>query len=248
MSDLSVVLTVHNETTVSGPTMRAADVAVAAARADGLTVETILALDKATPASKSYFAQSRFDHWSRHAIEEGDLGRARNAILPTTNGRYIAFLDADDLFSQNWLVEGVRRLRRADSEGRRVIAHPELNVLFDGANTLVRNIPSSSPLFTPYFAYLRNYYDALCLAPREAHEQFPYSSIEVSQGVGYEDWQFGLETLDGGWEHVIVPDTIIFKRRRDESLVTRSNTQRLLIRKIAAMAIDRIRDLGAASR
>ena len=40
-------------------------------------------------------------------MHEGDLGRVRNALVPRATGRYIAFLDADDLFSENWLAEGL---------------------------------------------------------------------------------------------------------------------------------------------
>ena len=47
-------------------------------------------------------------------MDEGDLGRVRNALLPDTDGAFIAFLDADDLFSENWLAEGLRR-----GQGRR---------------------------------------------------------------------------------------------------------------------------------
>ncbi|HEX7738964.1 MAG TPA: glycosyltransferase family A protein [Marmoricola sp.] len=244
MTDLSVVLTAHSETAVCGPTVRSADDAIAAARAEGITVEAIVALDRATEATTAYFRQDRFDHWDRRVYDEGDLGRVRNAALPETSGRFIAFLDADDLFSENWLVEGVRRLRRAEDAGERVIAHPELNVQFDGAQVVLRNIAQRSPLFTPYFAYVRNYYDALAMAPREAHLEVPYGANDLSDGVGFEDWQFGLETMGAGWEHVIVPDTIIFKRRRDFSLVVESSSRKTVVRQLPAMAIDRVRDLN----
>src|ERR671924_1621146 len=108
--DLTLVVTAHDETLVCGPTMRSADLSVAEARDRGYTVETIIALDKATAATSDYFHQSRFDHWERWEMGEGDLGRVRNAIVPRTKGRYIAFLDADDLFSDNWLAEGIAAL------------------------------------------------------------------------------------------------------------------------------------------
>src|SRR4029079_18513397 len=100
-TDLTLVVTAHDETTVCGPTMKSADLAVAAARAAGLTVQTVIGLDRATDATTAYFFQSRFDHWERWEYDEGDLGRVRNALLPRTDGRLIAFLDADDLFSEN---------------------------------------------------------------------------------------------------------------------------------------------------
>ena len=246
-TDVTLVLTAHDETAVCGPTMRSADDAVALARESGLTVQTVIGLDNATEATASYFAQSRFDHWERWVYEEGDLGRVRNAITPRTDGRLIAFLDADDLFSENWLVEAVRVLDAAAERGERAIAHPELNMVFDGNRSVLVNVPDDSPIFTPHLLYVRHCYDSLCMAPREAHLDIPYVSRDVPNGLSYQDFQFTIESLDAGWSHVVVPDTIIFKRRRDFSLVTESNTRKSIVRSLPAMAIDRVRDLGRRS-
>ena len=69
--DLALVVTAHDETAVSGPTMRSADRAVAAARDAGLSVQTILALDAATEATTAYFGQACFDHWERQVFCPG---------------------------------------------------------------------------------------------------------------------------------------------------------------------------------
>jgi glycosyltransferase involved in cell wall biosynthesis len=246
--DLTLVLTAHDETVGAGPTVRSADLAVAAARERNYGVEAIVALDRATPATSEYFHQPRFDHWERRGLDEGDLGRVRNVIVPRTKGRYIAFLDADDLFSENWLVEGIAALDEAAVRGERAIAHPELNVVFDGHKAVRQNVDSSSPLFTPSLLYVRNCYDSLCMAPREAHLAVPYVPRDIPNGLSYQDWQFAIETLSRGWRHLVVQDTIIFKRRRDFSLVVESNARRSIVRSLPEMAIDRVRDLTATSR
>jgi hypothetical protein len=247
-TDLTVVVTAHDETSVCGPTMRSADIAVSAARERGITVETVVALDRATEATASYFRQQRFDHWQRWEFDEGDLGRVRNAVVPRTEGRLVAFLDADDLFSENWLAEAVRVLDDTAERGERAVAHPELDVLFDAERLVWVNLPDDSPLFTPHYLYVRHPYDSLCMAPREAHLEVRYVSRDVPNGLSFQDFQFTIETLDAGWRHVVVPDTVIFKRRRDFSLVTQSNTRRSIVRSLPAMAIDRVRDLGARER
>lgn len=243
-TDLSVVMTAHDETVGSGPTVRSADLAVATARERSYSVETILALDNATPATSDYFHQPRFDHWQRWELDERDLGRARNAIVPQTKGRYIAFLDADDLFSENWLAEGIAALDAAAELGERAIAHPELNVVFDGHKAVRQNIDSSSPLFSPHLLYVRNCYDSLCMSPREAHLTVPYEPRDIPNGLSYQDWQFAIETLSRGWRHLVVQDTIIFKRRRDFSLVVESNARKSIVRSLPEMAIDRVCDLA----
>ncbi|HET7326694.1 MAG TPA: glycosyltransferase family A protein [Nocardioidaceae bacterium] len=247
-TDLTLIVTAHNETLVCGPTMESADVAVEAARAAGYTVQTIVALDNATGETTDYFNQPDFDHWERWTMHNGDLGRVRNALVPQTSGRFIAFLDADDLFSENWLADGVEALVAAEHRGERVIAHPEVNIVFDGGKYLLQNVDQDSPLFAPHFLYVRNYYDSLCLTPREAHLEVPYIHRDIPNGLSYQDWQFAVETMSRGWKHVVVRDTIIFKRRRDFSLVVESNNRKSILRSLPEMAIDRIRDLARSGR
>ena len=242
-TDLTLIVTAHDETLVCGPTMESADVAVEAARAAGYTVQTIIALDKATEATTDYFQQPCFDHWERWIMQEGDLGRVRNALVPRTSGRFIAFLDADDLFSENWLADGLDALTAADARGERIIAHPEVNIVFDGGKYLWQNVDQDSPMFTPHYMYVRNCYDSLCLSPREAHLTVPYVQRDVPNGLSFQDWQFAVETMARGWKHVVVRDTIIFKRRRDFSLVVESRNRQSIIRALPEMAIDRIREL-----
>jgi hypothetical protein len=247
-TDVSLVITAHDETLVCGPTMAAADVAVDAARSAGHTVQTVIALDRPSAATTEYFGQAAFGHWERWVMDEGDLGQARNRVVPRTDGRFIAFLDADDLFSENWLAAGVTRLKDAAEEGDSIIAHPELNVIFDGPMALNQLVDQDSPFFTPHFLYVRNAYDSLCLTPREAHLETPYVARDIPNGLSFQDWQFAIETMSRGWRHVVVPDTIIFKRRRDFSLMVESRTRQSMVRSLPEMAIDRIRDLGSTRR
>jgi len=244
MTDLTLIVQAHNETVVAGPTMRSADLAVADARARGYTVQTIIALDRATPATAAYFQQPRYDHWERVIVDEGDLGATRNAVIAQAEGAFIACLDADDIFSENWLSEGMDVVTAGAEGFRGVIASPELEVLFDRNLASTRNLEQDSPLFTPYYLYLRGYYDSLCIAPREAHLAVPYSRRDIPNGLAYQDFQFAIETMSRGWKHVIVPDTVIFKRRRDSSLVVESSARRAIVRSLPEMAIDKVRDLA----
>jgi hypothetical protein len=242
-TDVAVIVTAHNETLVCGPTMESAERAIEMARGAGHSVHPILALDNPTEETREYFHQSVFDEWDRRVMHEGDPGRVRNAIVPQIDSRFVAFLDADDLFSRNWLADGVGLLKAADDRGQKVIAHPELNVIFDGGAQLNHNVAQDSPLFTPHFLYVRNCYDTLCLTPRDAHLEFPYGQRDIRNGLSREDWQFAVQTMARGWKHVIVPDTIIFKRRRDSSMMVESAGRGALLRSLPEMAIDRIRDL-----
>lgn len=246
--DLSVVVTVHSETVVGGPTMRAADAAIAQARAAGFSVQAMIALDCAEPGTAAYFGQAAFDHWDRVVLEQGDLGRARNEMVQDhTRGSAIAFLDADDLFSENWLAAGMTRLRASEARGEKVIVHPELNWLFDAAASVYWNPEQDDPLWCPQYLYTMNYYDSLCLVPHAAHLEVPYVHRDIPNGLSFQDWQFSIETLAAGWRHATAPDTIIFKRRRDSSLVTESQGRRAIVRALEPMRIDQVARLGAPS-
>lgn len=61
--------------------------------------------------------------------------------------------------------------------------------------------------------------------------------------MSFQDFQFSVETTSRGWKHIVVKDTIIFKRRRDSSLMTESKNRRAIVRSLPEMAIDRVRDL-----
>jgi glycosyltransferase involved in cell wall biosynthesis len=244
MTDLTLIVTAHDETVVAGPTMRSADLAVEAARERGYTVQPIIALDAPTEATTAYFHQPRFDHWERRTLHERDLGRARNALVPDTDGDLIAFLDADDLFSENWLAEAVTVVKTGLALGEKLIAHPELNVLFDRNRAVSRNLDQESPLFTPHYLYVRNYYDSLCLAPRDAHLTVPYAPRDIPNGLSFQDFQFSIETISRGWKHAVVKDTIIFKRRRDYSLMVENMTRKTIVRALPEMAIDRVCELA----
>ncbi|MEX0426665.1 glycosyltransferase family A protein [Nocardioides sp. DS6] len=248
MTDLSLIVTVHSETYVCGPTMRSADIAVDEARAAGHTVQTVIALDRATPETAAYFSEPHFDHWERWEMDAGDLGLVRNASVPRADGRYIAFLDADDLFSANWLAKGVAALDEAVDRGERLIVHPELNVFFDGMRSVLVNCDQRSPLFAPEALYVRNYYDSLLMAPREAHLEHPYVTRDLDAGLAFQDWQFTAETLGSGWRHATLRDTIIFKRRRDSSLLTEAVGRKALLRALPELAADRVRGLGQEVR
>jgi len=87
-------------------------------------------------------------------------------------------------------------------------------------------------MFTPHLLYFRDYYDSPCIAPREAHLEVPYADVE-----------FTIETLNTGWRHIVVRDTIVFHRHGDAPVVADAPS---IGRALPAMAIDRVRDLGSA--
>ncbi len=241
---LTVAVTAHAETVVAGPTMHSAELAIRAAEAEGFPVERLIGLDAASEACRAFFTQPAFAAWKIVAVEMRDLGLTRNALAEVAKGRWIAFLDADDLFSENWLAVGAKRLGQAEQANERVIVHPEMNWFFDDLPSMLVNPAQDDLLFTPYYFYVANYYDSLCMAPRAVHLEIPYSPREIQNGFAYEDWRWNIEAAAAGWRHVLAIDTILFKRRREMSLLSEIAQRHSILWDIEPTAIDRITDLG----
>jgi len=248
-TDLTVVVTVHDQTAVCGPTMDAVDLAVGAVRARGRTVQPVIALAAATEVTGRYVDQPCFDHWERRRLPSRDPGRVRNAIAEQSEGRHLAFVEAGDLISENWLEESLAVLDAAAGRGERVIAHPELDVVFDGRTEVRRSVAQDHRLFTPHHLYAEGYYPSSCVAPRAAHLEVPYTpqeDVDRSDGDAgsCRELQWSIETMAAGWRHVVVPDTILFRRHRDLFATATRPERPSLPGALPAMAIDRVRDLG----
>lgn len=244
MTDLTLVVTARHESYVAGPTMRAADVAADTARESGFTVHQVLALDEPTAAAAAYFGQPHFGHWDRRTFHEGDPGTLRNAIVTECDGEYIAFLAADELPSANLLSEGLRTLREGRARGERLVASPELEVAFDRGNGSFRRLDQRSMLFTPYCFYLSGCYASGCISPREAYLEAPFARRDLPNGLALEDLQHVVEAMGRGFVHVVVPDTIIFRRGWDNPDPARRAIERALMRSLPELGADCVRELA----
>ncbi|MEO1611783.1 MAG: glycosyltransferase family A protein, partial [Pseudomonadota bacterium] len=150
--DITAIVTAHNETVLAGPTMRSAEAAIAEAEAAGLRVERLIGLDEPTPGARVFFEQPEFADWRVMTMSYRDQGKARNHLAALAEGSWIAFLDADDLWSENWLTAA---FAQAGAHGsRKVIVHPELNWFFDRQATILANVAQDSPFMAPAYFYV----------------------------------------------------------------------------------------------
>ncbi|PSL17616.1 glycosyltransferase family 2 protein [Shimia abyssi] len=238
MVDLSIGLLAHGESILLGPTLRSVERALAVVEENGVSFELLMGLDNCTDQTRAFVSQPRFDAWERINFSFADQGQARNALAERATGRFMAFLDADDLYSENWLSEALLFLQKADDQGARNIARPELNWLFDAGKSVLVVPSQNDPLYLPEYLLVSNPFDALCMAPRQVWLDHPYANRAVADGYAYEDWQWAIETTAAGWTHVTIRDTIIFKRRRDISQTVLASGAKVHIRQVAGTAID----------
>lgn len=224
--DITVVITAHREGLLAGMSLTSCLDAIAMAERDGLSIEKLLILDCANDETKAVFEDAHSLGFAKIETDFGDQGQARNLAVQQAKGRYIAFLDADDLWGYNWLVEAYTLC----VDRPRIIAHPEYNWFFEGSNNILVKADQESNEYTNEFLRFGNYWDALCLAPRQAYLDVPYYDRDVKGGFAYEDWFWNCVTIEKGYIHKSVPNTVHFKRRRQGSQTLEASKNKTLTR------------------
>lgn len=212
--DISVVLTGHREGVLAGVTAHSARNAIAAAAAAGLTVEIVLVLDRASPATEAVFEKA-FEELPLQVLrtDEGDPGQARNQGVLAARGVFACFLDGDDLWSENWLTEAYGLVMSRPE----AVAHSACNMVFGNERSLWWHIDSEGAFFDPDYLSWANYWDAMSFARTELYRSFPFRKNDLKLGFGHEDWHWNAVTIDAGHPHKPVPGTMHFKRRRTGS-------------------------------
>ncbi|MCW2308630.1 glycosyltransferase family A protein [Rhodobium gokarnense] len=225
--DITAVVTGHGEGVLLGPTLASLCEAADVARGQGLSVECIAVLDRASDGTRAMFGPGApmDGAFQVEEVDFGDQGLTRNHGASKARGRYVAMLDGDDLWSFNWLSEAHKLCQAAPAP---VIVHPEFNIFFENYHGTFVNIPSDSELFDDDAFRAFNYWDALCFADRSIFLDHPYERRDIANGFALEDWHWGWETYCAGVEHVVAPDTVHFKRRRIRSQSVEAKARRAL--------------------
>lgn len=224
--DISAIMTVHREGVLAGLSLRSMLEAVEYVQRDAAVVELMIVLDCPDNATKSFVESLSIDGLITLHTDFADQGRVRNYAIKNARGRYIAFLDGDDLWSFNWLHTAWSVMRPC--KDNTLIVHPEFNWLFDMYGGVLEKIDMSNNLFDKEYLRTMNYWDALCFTSRSTHEKFPYSERDMSLGFAYEDWFWNCVTVANGYRHVVASDTVHFKRRRAGSQTVAASSRRAL--------------------
>lgn len=211
--DISIVITAHREGLLSAPCAKSAIQAKRIAETENLRCETIVVLDRSDELTASVFRGILGEDATYLETDEGDPGQSRNRGVEAASGTCISFLDGDDLWSENWLLESYRNFTlRPD-----VVHHPACLMRFGTAKLLFWHPDSETRLCDPTYLVWSNYWDAMSFAKVSIYRDFPFKANDLALGFGHEDWHWSAWTLRNGIQHKPVPETIHFKRGRPGS-------------------------------
>lgn len=170
-------------------------------------------------------------------VDNGDLGLSRNDAVKQASGRYVAFMDGDDLAGCKWLRQAYdycRSFRETSPSDKQedVVVHTEQMVMFQAENFMHRCVGDDSPEFDARDLDAWNLWSALAFAPKSVFERFPYEAAK--DGWGYEDFHFNVRTLGAGIAHRVAPGSMhaIRIKRDNTSLAHRTMNQVAVIRKM----------------
>lgn len=244
MSDIEGVINLHREGTMATASLNSARIAAERARADGVSVELTLVLDRSDTATRDVAKSFAARSGARvHEVDYGDLAESRNHAVRCGDAAWCGFLDADDLWSANWLLAA---WRLGCSAGPRTICHPAWNVIFGTKQMLFPQIDQLDRRFSRRGLETNNYWTALSFAPRAIYLEFPYRPNRLDLGFGFEDWAWNLQTVDGGCVHRAVPETSHFIRYKASDSLRDATSGRGCLRTPADL--DRIAARFAAGR
>jgi glycosyltransferase involved in cell wall biosynthesis len=238
MTDVTVTITFYREGTLAVPSLASAAHLVAVTRASGISVEAIAVLDCSDEQTRRIVAAK--GAWLDKIMEVDcdDLSMTRNFCAQSAAGKYLAFLDGDDLWGADWLRLAYIAATSATSLGD-VIWHPEILYLF-AETDLDRTFAGSAPLsaaksefvvqrssddpdFDRNALLLTNLWSANAFASRELHLRYPYKAYDRKKGFGIEDWSWNLETIFSGIPHRIVPGSVHLIRLKDQGSLNAKN-------------------------
>lgn len=217
--DLTVVLNAHREGTLAHPTLRALHRSLAQASAGGLHVEVLAVLDNADDPTRAIFDEAvgpdgyLSEVATTHVLEVAvaDLGLARNLGVTRAAAPFITMLDADNLPSRTWLLDGHRT---AAAQSSPCVVHPERLVVFEGRTVVWPQWSTDDKAFRVENFFDQNYWDASCLAHREVFEQHPYAPTGSGSGFGPEDWHWNTMVVHAGIPHLAAQNTALFYRAK----------------------------------
>ena len=209
--DISIILLTHNEGVLVHSTVVAVEKMRTIAAQHEITTEVLVMMDNVSVETKEYFLSQNQLDYEYFEVSFGECGSPRNEGVKHAKGKYIAIVDGDDLFSSNYLLEAYLL---AEKNTLSAIYHAEFAIAFGEELSVWKLFDQDSRHLNPKSFIEYNPYHSMCFVSKQVLVDFPYRVTKFIDGFGYEDWDWNLRTIVGGYKHYIIPDTVAFIRRK----------------------------------
>ena len=201
---------------------------------EGISFEVLASLDVADPKTTKIVLSSE-QITQVLEVNFGDPALCRNRLVGASKGKYIAFLDGDDLWSQNWISNA---FRAAETEGADTIWHPSFCYYFFEKDFEVHSYselvhPAALSHFTKHagshllqegLLAIDNVWSAHSFGSRRIYEKVPFRADSEENGKGIEDWSFNIESHSKGISHAVVGGTVHMIRIKEQNSQNAANS------------------------
>lgn len=214
MYDITVIVTAHAEGRLLHRTLRSVEVATEYARSQDIRCEVIVVADNADNVTADYLEvhfHSRNDAARKFHVSFADPGLARNYGAEKAVGKYVAFLDGDDLISRTWLCNA---FLMAEKRGTNIVCCPEYLITFENQNMIIKYKATSDVDFCMLNLFEYNSWCSIFFVDRKLFLANKFRATPLESGFGYEDWHWYLQVIANKIDIVIAPETVAFYRRK----------------------------------
>ena len=223
---VSIVLNCHNEDSYLTSTLMSLEQAAALAVNNGYAVELISILDNPTELTERIVRSFKSDFFVKcrsYSVSYGSLGLSRNEGILKAEGEFILAADADDLISENYIVEAIKFARNSDVN---CAFFPMYLYSFGLVNGITRY--ASSDYFSPCDIVSFHPFCSRIFISRKIIASILYSDVNPKSGFAFEDWDLNRRLIQLGIKLIPIPNTILFYRQREGSIMrTGANLPRI---------------------
>lgn len=217
--DLSIIITFHKEGLYAYKTIQNVFASLPTLDKNKISYEIILHADNADDLTLSQLKKfSSHKEVSIYKNTFGDVSSSRNFCVNKARGKYLSFIDGDDLVSLNWFYDSYKL---AHDSKKPIVVHPEANLTFGRdlkEQVLWLQKDSINKTADAIISVTANRWISTCTGLKEIFINHPY--FKTGNGYGNEDYWFNTETLAHDISHFVAKGTVQFYRRKANSVFT----------------------------
>jgi hypothetical protein len=218
---LNIVVTAHNEGDLLLETIASIENSVSLSQnifqEDYLKIETFLLFDD--PSTDTVNCLNKISaKWNYEINIFRDAALNRNSFLgkQKSNEDYLFFIDGDDKIGLNFVSQVSLFMQKSQEllTGNEIM-HPKALVYFP--NEPEYYVQENSINLNGRALNFVNYWAAPSLFRVDVLKKYPYKQTNWEKKRGVEDWSFNIDTYFSNISHMIIPNTVMFIRKRKDS-------------------------------